>query len=138
MRLLGWIILILLIIGGVWYFAFYNDAYESTDNGNNPAGIVEENDDRFAITIDQELGADDNGGTFYYLPETRFSIVVAETSDTPEVSCTPEGSIGAVSNEPEAPEGQEAFAFETVSEGSCQISIGDFSATINVIDPSKG
>lgn len=137
MRQLGWIVLILLIIGGIWYFAFYNDRDELT-NENNPAGIVEENDDLFNISIDQELDADDNGGTFYYLPETNFSILLPETSATAEIECSPAGSITAVFEVPDAPVGQEAFAFETVSEGRCQISIGGFSATINVIDPSKG
>jgi hypothetical protein len=133
MRGLGWLILIVILIIGIWYFAFVRTPGTIeviNDSDENETGAI-------LVNADLEIDSSDDGETFYYTPTTRFSVFLPEDVERSDInlSCSPsDGILEVVNNIPEAPEGFYAVVYEAVTLGSCLLTAGDFAVNIQVVE----
>ncbi len=79
------------------------------------------------------LEESDTGGTFQYSVTSRFDVILDSTIYQPGgVTCSPQGILGPISNIPSVAAPLFAQRFEALAPGTCTLSDGNFSATIQV------
>jgi hypothetical protein len=84
---------------------------------------------------DGDIQLSDNGKTFSYHLTDRFSVFLDDTKDpVKDLSCTPDGVIGYVSNGSLGGPGHYPIMFEAVKEGNCRLADHDFHVDI-VVEP---
>ena len=85
------------------------------------------------ITGQYTLQQADNGKTFQYNVTSRFDVILDGTTNQPGgVTCSPDGIIQDVPNIPQVSPPLFAQRFEVIAVGTCTLSDGNFSATIQV------
>lgn len=84
---------------------------------------------------DANIKVSDNGKTFSYHLTDRFSVFLDDTKyPVKDLSCTPDGVIGYVSNGSLGGPGHYPIMFEAVTTGTCQLEDHDFHVDI-VVEP---
>lgn len=85
---------------------------------------------------DAQIKLSDNGKTFSYHITDRFSVFLDDTNyPVKNLTCTPDGIIGYVSNGSFRGPDRYPIMFEAAAEGQCVLKDGDFSVTISVAKP---
>lgn len=82
---------------------------------------------------DAQIKLSDNGKTFSYHLTDRFSVFLDDIKyPVKDLSCTPDGMIGYVSNGSLGGPGRYPIMFEAVAEGKCRLEDHDFHAEIMI------
>lgn len=82
----------------------------------------------------------DSGGTFVYRPTSRIGFIFDETINPKadfSIECSPDGTLGAVSNLPSVVPPKYAERFEATIVGKCTVRDDNFVATIEIRDPNN-
>ncbi len=98
--------------------------------------IVTQSTPSSIIAQSPQIQLSDNGKTFTYRITDRFSVFLDDARHpVANLSCSPDGIIGYVSNGSMRGPNQYPIMFEAVAAGQCMLKDGDFSATIEVVGP---
>jgi len=80
-----------------------------------------------------ELHESDAGQTFTYDVNTRFTVYLDSTDNPPQdLTCTPDGIIGVVTDVPSVAPPMYAARFEAIAPGTCKLSDDHYHARITV------
>jgi hypothetical protein len=88
------------------------------------------------LTQQYDFTEQDNGRTFTYTVTSRFEIILNQqrySKKNVQVSCTPQGTLGSVSNLPSVPPPLYVIRYEGVQPGLCTIKNGTFLLTVRII-----
>lgn len=87
-----------------------------------------------------ELHDTDTGGIYVYRPTSRIGFVF-DNSINPKadfsIDCSPDGTLGQVSNQPSVKAPKYAERFEATVTGKCTVRDDNFVATIEIKDPNN-
>lgn len=86
-----------------------------------------------------ELHDTDTGGIYTYRPTSRIGFVLDNTLNPQadfSMQCTPDGTLGQVSNIPSVRSPKYALRFEATVVGTCIVRDDNFVATIKIKDPN--
>ncbi len=84
---------------------------------------------------DAQIKSSDNGRTFIYHPTDRFSVFLDDVKyPVKDLTCTPDGVIGYISNGSLGGPRHYPIMFEAVTEGKCQMEDHDFHVEI-IVEP---
>ncbi len=84
-----------------------------------------------------ELTASSTGSAFVYRLTSRFTVILdGDLYPKAELSCTPEGILGAISNIPAVQAPLYAVRYDGIAPGTCTLRDRDFFAQITIVDPT--
>ena len=96
--------------------------------------------DTSQLTQQYEFTEQDSGKTLTYTMTTRFTVILnAQTypKGNLRVSCSPTGTLGAISNLPSEAPPLYAVRYQGVQPGSCTIKNGPFLLTVQILTLSR-
>jgi hypothetical protein len=92
------------------------------------------------LTQHYDFTEQDSGRTVTYTVTSRFEIILNQQKDPKgnlQVSCSPAGTLGVISNLPSEPPPLYAVRYEGVQAGRCTIKNGTFLLTVKIINLSS-